>query len=98
MPSVQRISQVQRDRRIADERELSDSEDEEGDRRRDHSEAKQIAKKRKTSSEAVNGTLEVPPVALTVTQTTEETTTVAVVAAADEKSVIVTENNVETSE
>ncbi|CAF0976455.1 unnamed protein product [Adineta ricciae] len=52
-----RISQVQRDRRVADERELSDSEDEEGDKRRNHSNAKQVAYKRKASSDSANGAI-----------------------------------------
>ncbi|UJR37988.1 hypothetical protein I4U23_030670 [Adineta vaga] len=50
-----RISQVQTDRRIVDERELSDSEDEEGDKRRNHSNAKQVFNKRKASSDSING-------------------------------------------
>jgi len=46
---------MQRDRRVVDERELSDSEDEDGDKRRNYSNAKQISKKHKTSSDSVNG-------------------------------------------
>jgi len=46
---------VQRDRRIVDERELSDSEDEDGDKRRNQSNAKQISTKRKASSESIHG-------------------------------------------
>lgn len=73
---IQRISQVQRDRRIVDERELSDSEDEDGDKRRDHSEAKPIAKKRKTSSEAVNGIPEIPSASSTEPATLTQVTTI----------------------
>ena len=65
---------MQRDRRIVDERELSDSEDEDGDKRRDHSEAKPIAKKRKTSSEAVNGIPSAESSTLTQVTTVTETT------------------------
>jgi len=50
-----RISQLQTDRRVVDERELSDSEDEDGDKRRNQSNAKQISNKRKASPEPVNG-------------------------------------------
>ncbi|CAF0826627.1 unnamed protein product [Adineta steineri] len=50
-----RISQVQKDRRIVDERELSDSEDEDGDKRRNQSNAKYISNKRKASSDSLNG-------------------------------------------
>jgi hypothetical protein len=46
---------MQRDRRVVDERELSDSEDEDGDKRRNQSNAKQISNKRKASSDSVNG-------------------------------------------
>ncbi len=46
---------MQRDRRVVDERELSDSEDEDGDKRRNQSNAKQISNKRKASSESING-------------------------------------------
>ena len=61
----QRISQVQSDRRVADERELSDSEDEDGDNRRNQSNFKGSASnKRKASPEPVNGaaapTVDVP--------------------------------------
>ncbi|CAF2511644.1 unnamed protein product [Rotaria sp. Silwood2] len=51
-----RISQIQSDCRIVDERELSDSEDEDGDNRRNQTNFKPVANKRKTSSETVNGT------------------------------------------
>jgi len=51
-----RISQIQRDRRIVDERELSDSDDEDGDKRRNQLNAKLIPNKRKASSESINGT------------------------------------------
>lgn len=63
-----RISQVQSDRRVVDERELSDSEDEDGDNRRNQSNFKGTSNKRKTSPEPVNGataaapaSVEVPP-------------------------------------
>ena len=95
-----------------DERELSDSEDEEGDKRRDRSEAKQISKKRKTSSEAVNGTLEILSAVstepATVTQvTTVNETTVIMPSTTDETmataetvtettTVVVVENNIST--
>ena len=46
---------LQIDRRVADERELSDSEDEEGDKRRDESNAKQVMKKHKPNPELMNG-------------------------------------------
>jgi len=46
---------MQRDRRIVDDRELSDSEDEDGDKRRNHSNAKQVSKKLKASSDSING-------------------------------------------
>lgn len=80
---------MQRDRRIVDERELSDSEDEDGDKRRDHSEAKPITKKRKTSSEAVNGIAEV--VSASSTELTE--TIVKIPSTTDEASTIAIENN-----
>ena len=51
---------------MADERELSDSEDEDGDNRRDQANYKN-SNKRKASSDAVNGT--------TVTKVTETTVT-----------------------
>ncbi|CAF0803216.1 unnamed protein product [Rotaria sordida] len=51
-----RISQIQSDRRIVDERELSDSEDEDGDKRRNQSNAKQISNTYKTNLESINGT------------------------------------------
>ncbi|CAF3635043.1 unnamed protein product [Rotaria sordida] len=51
-----RISQIQSDRRIVDERELSDSEDEDGDKRRNQSNAKQISNTHKTNLESINGT------------------------------------------
>jgi len=51
-----RISQLQRDRRVVDERELSDSEDEDGDKRRNQLNAKLAPNKRKASSESINGT------------------------------------------
>ncbi|CAF3330863.1 unnamed protein product [Rotaria socialis] len=51
-----RISQVKRDRRIVDERELSDSEDEDGDGRRNQSNGKQSSNKRKATSETIYGT------------------------------------------
>jgi len=40
---------------VVDERELSDSEDEDGDKRRNHSNAKQVSNKRKASSESIHG-------------------------------------------
>ena len=46
---------MQTDRRVVDERELSDSEDEDGDKRRNHFNAKQLSTKRKVSSDSVNG-------------------------------------------
>jgi len=61
-----RISQLQTDRRVTDERELSDSEDEDGDNRRD-----QTNFKRKASSDAVNGTTVTP-----ITKVTEPTVVV----------------------
>jgi hypothetical protein len=50
-----RISQLQSDRRVEDERELSDSEDEDGDNRRNQQNFKQVSSKRKPSQESVNG-------------------------------------------
>ncbi|CAF4841716.1 unnamed protein product [Rotaria socialis] len=86
-----RISQVKRDRRIVDERELSDSEDEDGDGRRNQSNGKQSSNKRKATSEtiyagtALNGTDVCVPSAPTAATTsvsqdvkiTESTTTVS---------------------
>ncbi|CAF2054566.1 unnamed protein product [Rotaria magnacalcarata] len=70
-----RISQVKRDRRIVDERELSDSEDEDGDGRRNQSNGKQSSNKRKATSEtiyagaALNGTDVFVPFAPTAANT-----------------------------
>ena len=46
---------MQTDRRVADERELSDSEDEDGDNRRNQSNSRSMLNKRKASPEPVNG-------------------------------------------
>ncbi|CAF1250240.1 unnamed protein product [Rotaria sp. Silwood1] len=69
--SDKRISQVQSDRRVVDERELSDSEDEDGDNRRNQTNFKQVTNKHQTSSETVNGT--------TVTQITKATESTVVI-------------------
>jgi len=88
-----RISQLQSDRRVEDERELSDSEDEDGDNRRNQQNFKQISNRRKASQESVNGasvngTVEtVPPigsVSTTVTQVTTVTESTVVVPPAGE--------------
>ena len=63
---------------MADERELSDSEDEDGDHRRDQTNFKQLANKRKASPEPVNGTI------TTTTTITETTIVVAPVAPIEE--------------
>jgi len=69
-----RISQLQTDRRVADERELSDSEDEDGDNRRN-----QANFKRKASTDAVNGT--------TVTQITKVTESTVTVPSTSEETI-----------
>jgi hypothetical protein len=46
---------LQTDRRVVHEGELSDSEDEDGDKRRNHSNAKQLSQKRKASVDSVHG-------------------------------------------
>ena len=89
---------MQRDRRVVDERELSDSEDDDGDQRRDQTNFKQLSNKRKASPEPVNGTsiaetivtAPVPvvvPVAAAVTtdETTENGSTNEVAPLASEK-------------
>ncbi|CAF1383466.1 unnamed protein product [Rotaria magnacalcarata] len=78
-----RISQVQSDRRITDERELSDSEDEDGDNRRNQMKFKQMSVRRKNNSETANGT--------TVASTTKATESSVVVSAIDNET---TENGI----
>ncbi|CAF4427247.1 unnamed protein product [Rotaria sp. Silwood2] len=85
-----RISQVQSDRRVVDEREFSDSEDEDGDKRRNQSNAKQIANKRKSSLESINGTSingneVILPSGTTVTQDTKITESTTVISSVTDK-------------
>ena len=79
---------------MVDERELSDSEDDDGDQRRDQTNFKQLSNKRKASPEPVNGTSIVEtiiavsvavPVAVTTDETTENGSTNEVAPLASEK-------------
>lgn len=79
---------------MVDERELSDSEDDDGDQRRDQTNFKQLSNKRKASPEPVNGTsiaetiviAAVPaPAAVTTDETTENGSTNEVAPSASEK-------------
>ncbi|CAF0922630.1 unnamed protein product [Rotaria sp. Silwood1] len=85
-----RISQVQRDHRIVDERELSDSEDEDGDKRRNQSNAKQVSNKHKPNLESINGTSingneVILPSSTTVTQDTKITESTTIISSANDK-------------